>query len=201
MGMKLLSNAFRSNRSKNTGASQAEYLESPVDKSRVFVVHGRDEALRRSIFDFLRAIGLKPIEWDQAINMTGNPSPLVEETIDAAMKEAQAVIVLLTSDDETKLREEFISVTDPAHERELTPQPRQNVIFEAGLALGRYPDRTIFVQVGRLRPFSDIAGRHSVRLKNTSKARQQLAQRLKLAGCPVDLSGTDWHDAGSFDIP
>ena len=46
--------------------------------------------------------------------------------------------------------------------------------------------------------FSDIAGRHFIRLRNSSKSRQELAERLKLAGCDVDLSGTDWHDAGSF---
>ena len=73
-----------------------------------------------------------------------------------------------------------------------------NVIFEAGLALGKYPERTILVQVGALKPFSDIAGRHFVRLRNSSKSRQELAQRLKLAGCEVNLSGTDWHDAGLF---
>jgi predicted nucleotide-binding protein len=72
------------------------------------------------------------------------------------------------------------------------------VIFEAGLALGKYPDRTILVQVGNLRPFSDVAGRHFIQLRNSSKSRQELAQRLKLAGCEVDLTGTDWHDAGSF---
>jgi predicted nucleotide-binding protein len=28
----------------------------------VFVVHGRDEVLRKSMFDFLRALGLNPME-------------------------------------------------------------------------------------------------------------------------------------------
>ncbi|MGD8406675.1 MAG: nucleotide-binding protein [Anaerolineales bacterium] len=169
-----------------------------TNKSRVFVIHGRDEAIRRALFDFLRAIDLKPIEWGEAVALTGKPTPFVGEILDAAMGYAQAIIVLFTGDDQARLRDEFISGSDPAYERKTTPQSRPNVIFEAGLALGKYPERTILVQVGTLRPFSDIAGRHFVRLQNTSKSRQELAGRLKLAGCDVDLSGTDWHDAGSF---
>jgi predicted nucleotide-binding protein len=168
------------------------------NRSRVFVIHGRDEELRRSLFDFLRAIDLKPIEWSEAVSLVGKPSPFVGEILDAAMQNAQAIIVLFTGDDQARLRDEFLSGNDPVYERETTPQSRPNVIFEAGLALGKYPDRTILVQVGNLRPFSDIAGRNFVRLRNSSKSRQELAQRLRLAGCDVDLSGTDWHDAGSF---
>ena len=162
------------------------------------MIHGRDEAMRRALFDFLRSIDLKPIEWSEAVELTGKPSPFVGEILDAAMQHAQAIIVLFTGDDQARLRDEFLSGNDPVYERETTPQSRPNVIFEAGLALGRYPERTILVQIGTLRPFSDIAGRHLIRLKNTSKSRQELALRLKLAGCEVDLSGTDWHDAGLF---
>jgi len=168
------------------------------NKSRVFVIHGRNEGIRRALFDFLRAIDLKPIEWGEAVALTRKPSPFVGEVLDAAMQYAQAIIVLFTGDDQARLRDEFLSGNDPEYERETTPQSRPNVIFEAGLALGKYPERTILVQVGTLRPFSDIAGRHLIRLRNTSKSRQELAQRLKLAGCVVDLSGTDWHDAGRF---
>ena len=168
------------------------------NKSRVFVVHGRDEEARRALFDFLRAIDLKPIEWSKAVALTGKPSPFVGEILDAAMQYAQAIIVLFTGDDEVRLKDEFLWVNDPIYEREATPQSRPNVIFEAGLALGKYPERTILVQVGTLRPFSDIAGRHFVRLRKSSKSRQELAQRLRLAGCEVDLSGTDWLEAGSF---
>lgn len=111
---------------------------------------------------------------------------------------AQAIVVLFTGDDQARLKDELLSINDPDYESELTPQSRPNVIFEAGLALGKYPDRTILVQVGNLRSFSDLAGRHYIRLRNTSKSRQEFAQRLRLAGCEVDLSGTDWHDAGAF---
>jgi len=168
------------------------------NKSKVFVIHGRNEAMRRALFDFLRAIDLKPIEWSVAVTLTGKPSPFIGEIINAAMSHAQAIIVLFTGDDQARLRDEFLSDNEPPYERETTPQSRPNVIFEAGLALGKYPERTILVQIGTLRPFSDIASRHFVHLRNSSQSRQELAQRLKLAGCNVNLSGTDWHDAGKF---
>lgn len=73
-------------------------------------------------------------------------------------------------------------------------------LFEAGMAMGRFPERTILVELGNLRPFSDIGGRHVIRPDNTTQKRQELAQRLETAGCGINLKGTDWHTAGDFLI-
>ncbi|HUU87941.1 MAG TPA: nucleotide-binding protein [Candidatus Glassbacteria bacterium] len=180
--------------------------EEPVNKQwtrsqDVFVIHGRNTSLRDSMFDFLRAIGLRPIEWIEAVNATGSASPYVGEVLDVAFDRAQATIVLLTPDDEAKLRKEFIDPNDPIYEKKLTPQARPNVLFEAGMAIGRTPNRTIIVEVGDLRPFSDIAGRHTVRLDNSYEKRHELALKLRTAGCDINLSGTtDWHNVGDFSI-
>lgn len=40
------------------------------DRRRVFVIHGRNEPARKGLFEFLRSIGLDPIEWSQDIRMT-----------------------------------------------------------------------------------------------------------------------------------
>jgi len=45
--------------------------DAKLDKKKVFVVHGRNEKIRDYMFAFLRAIGLEPIEWDEAKRMTG----------------------------------------------------------------------------------------------------------------------------------
>jgi predicted nucleotide-binding protein len=165
----------------------------------VFVVHGRNQKARDALFTFLRSIGLHPLEWLEAIQATGKPTPYIGDILDAAFSNAQAVVVLLSPDDEARLREPFQAPGDPPHEKELTSQARPNVLFEAGMDMGRDPNRTILVEVGHLRPFSDIAGRHVVRLDNSTQRRQELAQRLEAAGCPVNLTGTDWHTAGDFD--
>ena len=64
--------------------------------------------------------------------------------------------------------------------------------------MGRYPERTVLVELGSLRPFSDIAGLYVIRMDGSSQRRQELAQRLRVAGCPVKLDGTAWHSAGDF---
>jgi predicted nucleotide-binding protein len=165
---------------------------------KVFVVHGRNLALRTSMFRFLRALGLEPIEWSQALKATRSGSPYIGQVLDKAFKDASAVVVLLTPDDQARLKKEFARKNDPAWEITLTGQARPNVLFEAGMAFGRHPDSTILVQVGDLRDFSDIGGRHVIRLHDGVEARQQLAERLDAAGCRVDTRGTDWFSEGSF---
>ncbi len=171
----------------------------PADAREVFVVHGRNLAARDALFDFLRAIDLRPLEWAEAVQSTGRPSPYIGEILSEAFSKAHAVVVLMTPDDDAQLRKHLRSDHDPPHEIELSGQARPNVLFEAGMAMGRSEDRTILVELGPLRPFSDIAGRHVIRLDNTSQRRQELAKRLELAGCPVNLDGTDWHSAGNFE--
>jgi hypothetical protein len=166
----------------------------------VFVIHGRNEALRKSMFDFLRAIGLKPLEWSQAVSATGEGSPYVGQVLDKAFSIAQAVVVLMTPDDWAWLKKEFHGENEAAHETEPTGQARANVIFEAGMSMGRNARRTMLVEVGSLRPFSDVGGRHVLRMNDSPERRHDLVDRLKSAGCPVDTTGRDWLKAGSFEL-
>jgi hypothetical protein len=106
----------------------------------------------------------------------------------------------MTPDDEARLKAEFRNENEPLHETTLTGQPRQNVLFEAGMAMGYDPKRTVLVEIGKLRQFSDIFGRHTVRLDNSAVKRKEFAQRLKTAGCSVDLEGSDWLNQGSFEV-
>jgi predicted nucleotide-binding protein len=105
-------------------------------------------------------------------------------------------VVVLSGDDEARLRVELRQEVEPGHETELTPQARPNVLFEAGMAMAHNPDRTVIVEFGNLRPFSDVGGRHTIRMDGSSEKRQELATRLQNAGCTVKMAGTDWHTAG-----
>jgi len=169
-----------------------------TDDGTVFVVHGRDRAARDALFNFLRSLGLRPLEWQQIIDLTGSGAPYVGDLLQTAFDAAQAVIVLLTPDDLSMLRDDLRSTDDPQYEFTLTGQARPNVLFEAGMAFGRNPAQTVLVEIGRLRPFSDIGGRHVIRLDGSIVRRQELALRLANAGCPVDMTGSDWHTAGDF---
>lgn len=166
----------------------------------VFVVHGRDLPVRDSVFSFLRAVGLHPLEWMQALSLTGKSSPYVGEVLDAAFREAAGIVVVLTPDDEARLRKAFKKHSDPAYETKLTGQARPNVLFEAGMAFGRNPDSTVLVQIGETRPFSDVGGRHVLYLNDTPASRNEFVTKLADAGCNVDTSGTDWLTAGTFSL-
>lgn len=173
--------------------------ETTVDTRRVFVIHGRNEPARAAFFAFLRALGLNPIEWSEAVHATGQGSPYIGDVLDAAFTGAQAVVVLQTPDDVAYLHESLTYPGDPECEAQM--QPRPNVLFEAGMAFGRYPDRTILVELGEVKSFSDIHGRHVIRLDNSVAKRQHLATRLETAGCAVSTTGTDWHTAGDLTPP
>jgi predicted nucleotide-binding protein len=166
----------------------------------VFVVYGRNDAARLATFTFLRSIGLAPIEWSQALTATGKASPYIGEVIDAGLETARAVVVLWTPDEVAFLRPEYADGDDDP-EVEPAAQARPNVIFEAGFALGRSPDRVVLVELGRVRHFSDIVGRHAIRLSNSVASRQEFVERLRAVGCAVDLSGTDWQTVGDFSLP
>jgi predicted nucleotide-binding protein len=173
-------------------------FSQPLNPKDIFVVHGRNERLRRAMFTFLRSLGLNPLEWEEALALTKKGAPYIGEVLDAAFARAGAVIVLLTPDDEARLKSEFLKLEDGPEERELTGQARANVLFEAGMAFGRHQDRTVLAQVGTIRPFSDVAGRHVLHLSNDIGKRQALVNRLRTIGCDLNQVGTDWHHEGDF---
>lgn len=171
-----------------------------LDKRRVFVVYGRNSKARRAVFDFLRAIDLAPMEWEEVIAATGQPSPFIGAALEKGFSIAQAAVVLLTGEDMARVGKRFLLTDDINDERVLTAQPRSNVLFEAGMAMGKFPDRTILISIGSYRKFTDIDGRHVVHLSNNEASRKALSDRLMKAGCLVKTDHkADWLKSGDFD--
>ncbi|MDI9915415.1 nucleotide-binding protein [Rhodococcus sp. IEGM 1379] len=170
------------------------------DPRKVFLVHGRNSAVRNDFVGFLKALDLKVIEWEEAVSATGQGAPYIGEVLKAGMDMAGAVIVLFTPDDVGCAQPEFQYAHDEKHELVPTGQARLNVIFEAGMAMERDRDRVVLVEVGRVRAMSDTAGVHVIRLRDQLGSRKDLVSRLKTVGLEVDDSGEDWRDTGSFDL-
>jgi hypothetical protein len=61
-----------------------------------------------------------------------------------------------------------------------------------------YPESTVIVEVGNMRPLSDLAGLNVIRFDGSAQAIRKVLSRLEVAGCAVDYSGTDWLDSGRF---
>jgi predicted nucleotide-binding protein len=168
----------------------------------MFVVHGRDAKLNQDMYAFLASIGIVPMEWDHAIKAAkGGANPIVGDVISQAMDRVQGVMILFSPDEEAKIRTKFASQGDKNKGHHLKGfQPRPNVIFEAGLALGAHSEKTILVQVGVVRDISDIAGKHMVQLSNSFADRKRLADRLESKlKFKIDLTGTTWQTIGNFD--
>jgi predicted nucleotide-binding protein len=164
------------------------------------VVHGRDLEIRDSMYAFLRALDLNPMEFSHGVKATRKGAQVVGEVLEAMFQRAAAVVVVLTPDDEAKLKRKFIKSSDAAFERVLTGQARPNVLFEAGRSFGSHPTNTILVRIGRHRPLSDLAGVHFVDLDDEPSTRNELATRLETAGCAVNKSGGDWLKVGKFKV-
>ncbi len=166
------------------------------------MVYGRDVKARKAIYDFLQAVGLAPVQWRDALARAPGGAPFVGEILDRAFEGVSAVIVLFTPDDEARLRADLLRNNDPEYEAELTPQPRPNVLFEAGMAFGRHPEKTVLVSVGcPLRRVSDLAGRHVVDMDGSEEKRRELLDQLKSLGCPVCEDSDAWKTAGEFPAP
>jgi hypothetical protein len=68
-----------------------------------------------------------------------------------------------------------------------------------GMAFGKYPDRTLIVEFGQTRPFSDVTGRNTIRFSDTPQSRKKIADRLRNAGCLVRTDDkSDWLTGGDF---
>lgn len=178
------------------GARMADPL-ADISKN-VMVVYGRDQALRDDLFNFFRALKLNPIEWSDAVRATRKASPYVGEILEAAFRMAQAVVVLLSPDEYVQLRAELCYGGEELA-KEQGFQPRANVFIEAGMALATKEQRTLIVKVGNVKIPSDIEGRHVIDMDGSPEQRNELAQRLKTAGCEPDTGNTDWYRIGTFD--
>lgn len=170
-----------------------------TDQARhVFVVHGRDEQARQVMFDLLRKLDLKPLEWEPLVRAAGGGSPYLGDVVASAPSLAQAALVLLTPDDVVRLHPELHAPREHGYEVTQTCQPRPNVLLELGMVLMAYPERTVIVEFGDLRPIADLAGRNVIRFDGSAVAVGKIVGRLERAGCAVDDSGADWRDTRSF---
>jgi hypothetical protein len=171
------------------------------------VFHERNAWARDAIHAFVVSLGLDVVAWEDAIEQTGNASPSILQIVTAGFDMADQVLVLMTPDDEARLRSVYVEL-DPkqdGRERDLAPQPRPNVLFEAGWAFGRFPDKTTLVQLASFEPIrwpSDLGGIHFVELDNSETKRRSLARRLLSGERRRELEAReDWKEAGDFERP
>ncbi len=172
-------------------------MAKTINPREIAVVHGRDSEVTNTVFEFLRSLDLHPREWEELLSKTSNATPYTGDLIEKLFEDVQAVVVIFTPDDETRLHPDLQGTNEPDYETRFMCQARPNVLFEAGRAFGLYPNRTVLVEVGDLRPVSDLIGRNTVRL-GSEKAIKSFVNRLQSAGCAVNTDGVDWLKLSRF---
>ena len=174
-----------------------------ANNKSVFVVYGRNKHVMREMFAFLKMLSLSPIPWEEAVLSTSRSASYIGETLYGLLQQAQAVVVLLTGDDEAQLRSEFFINGDSANDRALFPQPRPNVLFEAGMAFSHswLAPRTILVEAGKVRICHALEGRHRIKLSNKFEDRWALIRSLEAAGCAVEIPSYELlREVGDFNF-
>jgi parallel beta-helix repeat protein len=171
---------------------------SQPSKREIFVVYGRNTRLRDGMYEFLRALDLAPISWEEAKARTGKGAPSIDEILRQGLHDAHAVLVIMSGDDEARLLPAFHKPDDRKEDTEFTPQCRPNVLFEAGMAHVLFEDRTILVVFGRTRGLSDLSGVHFERVEKGFDEEERFALRnqLKAIECDVNDSNRIWLKAG-----
>ena len=169
-----------------------------MNKERmVFVVYGRNEKYTKSVFDFLRSLDLRPLEWERVVEMTGKGAPETFEIVKKGIENSNGVIILYTGDEEARLLKELAKEGEVINK---VLQPRQNVVFEAGYAMAVSPNKTIILKIGKVNISSDLKGLNYIELNDSIESRRNFKNRLKTIGLPIDEYTGEWETAGDFSI-
>lgn len=143
--------------------------------NKVFIVHGRDEAIKQTTARFLEKLGLEPVILHEQPN---EGRTIIEKFEDYSS--VTYAIVLLTPDDLGKSASE---------NHELSLRPRQNVVFELGYFIGKLGRKRVcaLYQKGVELP-SDFHGVLYVALDEAGAWKLSLAKELKAVGLDIDLN-------------
>lgn len=182
-------------RARDVTAQVLSTAPPTADRRKVFLVRGRWEAAAQAMRDFLRALDLDVIGWDEA-RLQGKEGQHNADILDAGFSMAYAVVVFMTPDDVAALH----PVLAEEHDK-LTGQPRPNVLFEAGYAWHAIRERTLIVEFGDLKKLSNLSGVDRVRFDGSPKARGEVADRLKSINVAVKTEGGAYLQTGKFPAP
>jgi predicted nucleotide-binding protein len=155
-------------------------MNSPVgtNKPRVFVIHGRNDGVRDRIELILQRIGAEPMTLRK---LPKQGAQTLIEVLEQNLPQADAVVVLMTPDDEGRLKDS----NEP-----LIARARENVVAEAGYALIAKRERSLITSLGGVSVPSDFGGIHRIDAERMNeRVQMQLAKRLFDMGLRINLEG------------
>ena len=147
----------------------------PMDKSKVFIVHGHDNAAKEAVARFIEKIGLEAIILHEQASV-GNT---IIEKIEANSNVGFG-IVLYTPCDLGASQEK---------KDQLKPRARQNVIFEHGYLIGKIGRKNVSALVkGDVETPNDISGVVYIKMDEADSWKYAVGKEMKACGYDVDLN-------------
>lgn len=141
------------------------------NKRKVFIVHGRDEAVKLDVARFIESLGLDSI----ILHEQASSGMTIIEKIERYANDADFALVLYTACDEGRGHHE----KDLAHRN----RARQNVVFEHGYLMGKLGRENVCaLRKGDIETPNDISGVVYVELDPFGGWKAQVSNELKACG-------------------
>ena len=167
-----------------------------ADPKKVFIIHGQNQNAADEMAKFVFSLGLEPLKFGEIRSRMGGGNTNIADVVVQGMSETAHVIALFTPDEFSELRPEL--ARGKKGEELHRWQGRPNVIFEAGIAYGRDPERVIFVKLGDVSLFTDANHVHYYKPTNDPKGHRKDLKRWLAHRCPVNDSD-QWMEVGDFE--
>ena len=158
-----------------SGAPIAEKSKAPMDKSKVFIVHGHDNAAKEAVARFVEKIGLEAIILHEQAS-SGNT---IIEKIEANSNVGFAIVLYTPCD----------VGASKGEKDQLKSRARQNVIFEHGYLIGKIGRKNVSALVkGDIEKPNDISGVVYIKMDESEAWKYQVAKEMKACGYEFDPS-------------
>lgn len=154
-----------------TTSSEKTSPNDKLDKSKVFIVHGHDDALKNEVALFINNLQLQPIILHMEVSNSGS----IIEKIEANSDVGYAIILYTACDIGAKKGEED----------NLQGRARQNVVFEHGYFIGKIGRKNTCALVkGDVEKPNDISG--VVYVSYSGNWKLDIANELQSLGYDID---------------
>ena len=147
----------------------------PMDKSKVFIVHGHDEVARLEVANFIKSLGLKDI----VLHEQASSGKTIIEKIEANSNVGFGIVLYTPCD----------LGASKGEEDQLKPRARQNVVFEHGYLMAKIGRKNVCALVkGDVETPSDINGLVYVQMDKRGAWMYTVAKEMKACGYDIDLN-------------
>jgi len=146
-----------------------------LDKSKVFIVHGHDEAAQSKAARFVEKLGLEAIILHEKASSGRTIIEKIEHYSDVGF-----AIILYTPDDIGNVK---------GKADDLNGRARQNVVFEHGFLVGKLGRENVVALVeAPIELPNDISGVVYINIDEASAWHLQLAKEMKQSGYAIDMN-------------